>query len=682
VHASRIISFLFAASLLLATPRDLKSLFASRSGAALVFDLQSNLIIATWNQPRANARPLRPGSVLKPFTLAAFIEAGLYKPSLNGSEALAVSSNEFFEKLIGQMDPAELDRGYQRFGLNHRAPTLTLNELLAATRRLVARHREERLRPVFRGMEDAVRFGTARLATISATTVAGKTGTTNSSALFFGYAPAAQPRYIVLIHLDSGSGGGDAAPFAARIFSTLFRTPQQSFDPSTISVRLFWQNPPTSLNLKPGNYPAGTQIETGSIKLNAPGPLTVELKDKHYSLTAQVGLEDYVTAVLHGEAGGFKYPASRQAMAIAARTYAVRFRHRHSEEGFDFCDTTHCQDARFTLSERKDLREAVEATSSELLWYEGKPAAAYYHADSGGWLEAAGDAPYLKQRKDPWWQDTPDTKWTWSIAIPSLADALNLTIIKPTFRVKDREASGRARSLDVFGHPAEAAAFRMIVGRNLGWEKLPSRLFETNLKGQQITFRGKGRGHGIGLAQTSAERMAAENKSKQEILAEYYPGTRIGITATGLQWSTLASGSITLHTTNPTKDRAILAQAENELSALEALTSFKTNPTLRIYPSREAFRDSTGITSNVNGATRGRHIKVPPNPQPGTLRHELLHALLESNTTAAHPLWFREGLVQALLKERSTDADRVAKRITAEGLAKILKAWQGPEPLR
>lgn len=669
----RLSAFILIASL--ASSQDLKRQFKGRSGAALVYDLKEAKLIGTWNESRANTLPLRPGSVLKPFTLAAFIEAGLYKPTMKAPEALAYSNNEFFDQLIARMDPSDLERGYARFGLNYRAPTLTLNDLLNSTKRLVSRYREERLRPIFAGMEEAVSYGTARLAAIPATVVAGKTGTTSTSAVFFGYAPAAQPRYLVLIHLDSGSGGGDAAPYAAKIFSSLFASNTEPFDPSTVSLRLFWQNPPATLNLKAGNYPADTLIDTGLTKLRSPGPLKVELKDKRYLLTVKVPLEDYVSAVLHGEAGGFKHPASRQAMAIAARTYATHFRSRHSEEGFDYCDTTHCQDARFTLNQRKDLRDAVEATSSELLWFNGKAAATYYHADSGGWLESAGDAPYLKQRKDPWWQDRPEAHWTWSTSISQLASALNLSVIKPSFRVTGREPSGRARSLDVFGRPAEAAAFRLLVGRAIGWEKLPSRLFEVSLKQKALTFTGTGRGHGIGLPQTSAERMAANGKTHSEILAEYYPGTRIGINAAGLKWTSLNTPRITLFTTNPARDKQVLGLAEVELKSLEALTGFNANPVIRIYPSREAFRDATGILDPVHGATRGRHIKLPPNPKALTLRHELLHALLETNTTATHPLWLREGLVQALLNEKSKEAEQASALIARQGLKQVLQSW-------
>lgn len=649
--------------------RDLKELFAGRSGSALVFDLKEQRIIASWNEARAQSYLLRPGSTLKPFTLATFIDAGLYREKMNAPEAMARSENEFFDGLIARMDREDYERGYARLGLNARSSTATLAQMMQASRRLLARQREARLRPVFAGMEQAVEYGTARLAKIAAVQVAGKTGTTATSALFFGYAPAAAPRYIVWVHLDTGSGGGDAAPFGAKIFQQLFAGASETFDPTMVSVRLYWQNPPRQLNLKPGDYAKSTLIDTGVTKMRAPGPLRVRMVDGHYELTAKIGIEDYVTAVLHGEASGFKQEAAREAMAIAARTYTARFRGRHGEEGFDYCDTTHCQDARFVMEERSELRGVVEATAGEMLWQDGKPAEAYYHADSGGWLENPA-------RKDPWWKDTPEGHWHFEMGLRQLAGALNLSVVKPVFAVRDREASGRVRSLNVFGHPAEAAAFRMLVGRTLGWEKMPSRLFEAKVVEGKVVVDGVGRGHGMGLAQTSAERMAAAGKTASDILKVYYPQAKVGLNATGMRWQMVRGERVTIYTTQAARDRALIEMVERELPRVEALVGMKAEPVVRVYPTREAFRDATGITANVNGATRGRRVMLIAGTSVGTVRHELLHAVLESNGGAGREEWLKEGLVQALLGEKSAEADRVNALMQKLGRAKVLEAWR------
>jgi stage II sporulation protein D len=674
---------LFWASLLFscgaaAATKDLAPYFAGRGGSALLWDLEKGELAGAWNEARAGTVEVRPGSLRKPFVFAAMLEEGVYAPEdtvkcregmLNGTQALAYSCNEYFDAAAKRVD---LTRGLARFGWDAGRPTMKLRDLLAAWRRLVARNREARLAPVFQGMREAVEYGTARLAGMPGVAVAGKTGTMRETALFAGFAPAEKPRYLLLIHVAGGSGGSDAAPYAGKIFRDLFAGPRREFDPTKVRVRLFWQAEPRDLNLKPGVYGRGTEIRVGGSRMKAPGRIEV----KGNTIEAEVALEEYVEAVLHGEAGGFRHAESRKAMAVAARTYAARFRGRHAEEGFDFCDTTHCQDARFVDAPRSDLRDATEETSGELIWWQGRPAAAYYHADSGGWIEGAGDGPYLRTRRDAWWKDEAGASWTWNVKAAELAERLGLKLVRREIRVKEREDSGRVKKIDAFGRTAEGTAFRMAVGRTMGWEKLPSRLFEVRQEGQRLAFTGKGRGHGIGLAQTSAERMAAAGKNYREILREYYPGTAVGVTARGFSWESRQQDGVILFSTEMAKDGRWMAVAAKEWGTMQREFGMRGEAVLRIYPTREAFRDATGITDQVAGATRGKRVRLVAGFSAGTLRHELLHALLETNTSTAHPLWFREGMVQALNGESGADGLRVQGLLRRHGRERVLGFWR------
>ena len=79
------------------------------------------------------------------------------------------------------------------------------------------------------------------------------------------------------------------------------------------------------------------------------------------TLTVRIPAEEYVQAALAGESLGFQSDQGLAAMAVAARTYAVRYHGRHKSEGYDFCDTTHCQDLHIqAITER--IRRAVEAS--------------------------------------------------------------------------------------------------------------------------------------------------------------------------------------------------------------------------------------------------------------------------------------------------------------------------------
>ncbi|MDX2268696.1 MAG: SpoIID/LytB domain-containing protein [Bryobacter sp.] len=685
---------LFWASLALssclgAAERDLSSYFTGRTGSALLWDLERDELAAAWNAAQARSQEVPLASWRKAFVFATMLEQGVYREdervacregALNAVEALAYSCNEYFAKMEPRLD---LARGFARLGLDSTRRQWRLSELLPAWKRLVSRRREARLEPLFRGLRQAVEYGTARLAAPpglpSGIAVAGKTGTMLGTALFAGYAPLERPKYLLLIHLGSGAGGitggGDAAPFAAKIFGDLLAQTQRPSEAGTVRVRLFWRRDTKGLNLKPGDYPEGTEIRLGNSRLRAPGKVNVKAE----GIDVELPLETYVQAVMEGEAGGFRHKASREAMAVAARTYAARFRGRHSHEGFDFCDTTHCQDARFVEHPSAASARAVEATAGELIWWQGKAAAAYYHADSGGWLET-GEEPYLKSRRDPWWRDEGQASWQWRVRALDLAAALHLTRIRPQLEVRERLPSGRVKALSVFGHPAEGMAFRSAVGRLLGWEKLPSRLFSVETKEGKIVFSGKGRGHGWGLPQTSAERMAAAGKTYREILAEYYPGTAVGITARGFRWKLLEQGKLRLFTTEEAKDGRRLGEALTVWQQWERDLAMAGNASLRFYPDRAAFQNATGITAKVQGATRGKTVFLLSGATASTLRHELLHALLEQNTRQRHPAWFREGLVEYWNGEKSEAALRVQRLGGREGRQALLRYWRGGLP--
>ena len=99
--------------------------------------------------------------------------------------------------------------------------------------------------------------------------------------------------------------------------------------------------------------------------------------------TIDLPRERYVAAVLAGESSLFKSDEALKAMAVAARTYAVRFRGRHSAEGYDFCATTHCQHLDLDAITPR-LQSIAGSTAGELLWYQGTPAfTPYSRAFSG-----------------------------------------------------------------------------------------------------------------------------------------------------------------------------------------------------------------------------------------------------------------------------------------------------------
>jgi stage II sporulation protein D len=627
--------------------------------SALLIEISTGRRLAAQN-PTASIAP--PGSTLKPFVIAGLMKRGRLRaeeswpcpgrltiagrsfncshpplPSpVDARTAIAYSCNCFVAHMAERYRPGELAEELASAGFSRVKPArdldatrlqalgeegieVTLEELAQAYRRLASNAPA----PIRDGLEDAVQYGTAQLAAVSGVKVAGKTGSAVAAsgariAWFAGFIPSRAPEVVVVAMVAGRSGGSDAAPVAARMLAS-YRAARPAAGPT---VRLPRQ---------------------------------------------EVPLERYVAGVLAGEASVMQSGEALKAMAIAARTYAVRLRGRHEAEGYDFCTTTHCQRVELDGVTPR-LEAAAAATAGELLWFEGKPAFTPYSRDCGGRTEDAAAvwpdlaAPYLRSHDDP---HCPRTPWQWSADPRQAAEALRRAGLRAprtldAIAIAQRTASDRAAVLLLSGAGESArmsaGSFRFAIGRELGWNLVPSDRYEI-LPG--LVFQGFGSGHGVGLCQHGAERMGGNGRSYREILAFYYPGTAPGRTAQGIPWQMLSGERVTLRTTDPQRDRDVLAVAERELRVLAGRTGWRAPAgiEIRVYPDLDTFRNASGAPGWVAAYTVGHRIHLQPtavlrarNALETTVRHEVLHVLVESHASARLPLWFREGLVSWLDK--------------------------------
>jgi len=358
----------------------------------------------------------------------------------------------------------------------------------------------------------------------------------------------------------------------------------------------------------------------------------------------ELPVERYVAGVLAGESSVFRNEEALKAMAVAARTYAARLRGRHVKEGFDFCATTHCQ--RLDLDGIGDrMMKAAAATQGELLWFDGKPAFSVYSRNCGGRTEVWPDltVPYLRVQRDPY---CGPAAWTWpatprQLILALKASGLSVPDDLVDVSILERTASGRAKTLALMGKtrsvPIAAGSFRFAIGRALGWNTLRGEQYEVH----GLYFRGKGQGHGVGLCQNGADAMAGAGKSYREILAFYYPGTLVSRTGVGVKWTRLGGEGVTIWTAQPERDRKLLGAAERIRRELQLEGGWE----IRVYPDVDTFRNATGEPGWVAAHTSGRRIDMQPS---ASLRHEMLHGMVESRARPGLPLWFREGLVEWL----------------------------------
>jgi stage II sporulation protein D len=411
--------------------------------------------------------------------------------------------------------------------------------------------------------------------------------------------------------------------------------------------------------------------------LAAPATLKVRIgKD-----VVEMPLEKYVAAVLAGESSSFRSDEAVKAMAVAARSYGLHLRGRHAKEGFDLCATTHCQHVD-PAAVTPRLESLAAATAGEMLWYQGRPVFACYSRNCGGVTEDASavwsdqGAIFLRSHPDPYCTRQGSAAWEWTAAAADVAAALKKSQLKTPLElsritVAQRTASGRARVLILGGAgdavPLAASSFRFALGRTMGWATVRSDRFEVTADGDRLWFRGTGEGHGVGMCQRGADEMGREGIGYRQILAFYYPGTELSVTAAGLAWSRIGGENVVLWSTHTERDRVALCVADQQVREIARQTGWPSARAieLRVYPDLDAFRNVTGEPGWVAAHTAGRRIDLQPvsllrskGALESTIRHELLHVFVEAQARPGLPVWFREGVAGYLEGgARSTPGD-------------------------
>jgi stage II sporulation protein D len=404
--------------------------------------------------------------------------------------------------------------------------------------------------------------------------------------------------------------------------------------------------------------------------------LKVRPKPAIDSSNVEFPLERYVAAVVAAESGSFRSDEALKAMAVAARSYGLHFRGRHAREGYDLCGTTHCQRVEPTLVTPR-IEAAVAATAGEIAWYEGKPIFASYSRDCGGVTEDVAavwsdlSLPFLRSHPDPYCMRASASAWHWTATPAQVADVLRRSELRVPvemagLRIARKTESGRARELLLTGgsEPVRLAAssFRFAIGRALGFNTIRSDRWEPMLRGDRIEFRGFGEGHGVGLCQKGAEQMGLEGRSYREILAFYFPGTSVGTSARGLSWTRLAGETVALFSTRIDQDRVVLVLAEQQVREVAAQIGLPAPAgiEIRAYPDLDSFRNATGEPGWVAARTKETRIELQPvailrskGVLDSTLRHEIVHTFLETQTAPGVPVWFREGLAAYLSGTRA-----------------------------
>lgn len=122
-----------------------------------------------------------------------------------------------------------------------------------------------------------------------------------------------------------------------------------------------------------------------------------------------VSIDDYASCVASREMSSSWPMEALKAQTVCARSYYYQAvsTHRHKSQGFDICNTTHCQVYYGMASANERTAQASAETAELSLWYEGEPAEIFYYSSNGGASEDCknvwvADRPYLTGVVDPY----------------------------------------------------------------------------------------------------------------------------------------------------------------------------------------------------------------------------------------------------------------------------------------
>ncbi len=248
-----------------------------------------------------------------------------------------------------------------------------------------------------------------------------------------------------------------------------------------------------------------------------------------------VPVEEYLHGVLSKEMSPDFPIEALKAQAVAARSFAMKNRGKHELEGFDICATVHCQVYDGVISHWA-VNKAVEETRGEIMTFGGKIADTNFHADSGGMTESVRDVwgtatPYLIAVREiinlssPWIVKVPlkDFSSRFGDGFGDLK-LVKLSKMSVGQSADDRTSSGRVKTARLVGSNKTVD----ISGSNLRRKfSLPSTLFDITVVGNEVIFRGYGRGHGVGMSQMGAKSYAEDGWSYRKILEHYYSGAEL-----------------------------------------------------------------------------------------------------------------------------------------------------------
>ncbi len=253
----------------------------------------------------------------------------------------------------------------------------------------------------------------------------------------------------------------------------------------------------------------------------------------------EMPIEEYVAGVVAGEMQKDWPENAYAAQAIKARTFTMK----RLQETEDKAISTEHEEAQAYKPENitPEIEQAVQKTKGEVAIYQDNYIKGWFHSSAGGETTTAkvglnyqkAEPPYIKSVDSPD-EEAPDDIKSWQVALTQqdiikvLKSAGEEASQVSNLKIEEKDDTGRITKLKITHDQGtkvmHGADFREAVGP----DKLKSTMVEEiNKQGDKFVFSGHGYGHGVGMSQWGAYKLAKDGRKPEEIIDHYFKGVKI-----------------------------------------------------------------------------------------------------------------------------------------------------------
>lgn len=213
----------------------------------------------------------------------------------------------------------------------------------------------------------------------------------------------------------------------------------------------------------------------------------IEFNRTSGSITAVnvLNTEDYLRGTVPSEIPSKWNVEAIKAQTVASRTYTAKT-FKHSQQGYDMCDSTHCQMYLGYNNESESVNQAIVETENQKIYYNNEFIDATYFSSSGGYTD---DSENVWTNTMPYLRAVPDTYesecniWTRTVTLNDLNSGLNKIGANignaVGMRIDATNSGGRVKELTILGTNGNTTLTKDSI-KNFFTPSLDSNMFKIN----------------------------------------------------------------------------------------------------------------------------------------------------------------------------------------------------------